>query len=50
MAEGWFDRILFIQIAVGTNMEQVDIEWSNVVVIGKVLRVDAEDEHAAVEV
>jgi hypothetical protein len=50
VTEGWFDRILLIQIAIGTYMKQIDIERGNVVVVGKVLRVDAEDEHPSLEV
>ena len=50
MTESRFDRILLVQIAIGTNIEQVDIERGDVVVVGEVLRLNAEDEHAAIEV
>src|SRR6202030_2303415 len=42
-----FDCILLIQVAGGADIEEVDVEWSDVVVVGKVLRFDSEDEHAA---
>jgi hypothetical protein len=45
-----FDRILLIQVAAGADMVQVDVERADVVVVGKVLCLDAEDEHAALEV
>src|ERR1700712_4841700 len=50
MAEGRLDRILLIQVARGADMVQVDVERGDVVMVGKVLRLDPEDKHAALEV
>ncbi len=50
MAEGWFDRILSVEVAAGADIEEVNVEGTNVVAVGEVLRLNAEDEHAAVEV
>ena len=45
-----FDRILLVQVTACSDMVQVDVERGDVVMVGKVLRFDAEDEHAALEV
>src|SRR5580704_3483126 len=50
MAKRWFDCVLLIKVAAGADMVQVDVEWGDVVMVGKVLRLDSEDEHAALEV
>ena len=50
VTESRFDCILLVQIAAGSDIEQIDVQWTVIVVIGKVLSFHAEDEHSPFKV
>jgi hypothetical protein len=50
VAERWFDSILLVQITACTDIQQIDIQRTDVVVVCKVLRLNPEDEHAPLKV
>lgn len=45
VTESRFDCILLVQIAASSDIEQIDVERTVIVVIGKVLGLYAKDEH-----
>jgi hypothetical protein len=50
MTKRWFDRVLFIQVAASAYIQEIDIQRSDVVMVGKVLRLDTEDKHTSLKV